>query len=241
MALNSHALDLVIKVAERAGRPCRLVCLGYPDMLVAPPVLEKLLGDRMAKVSYRDDSGEILNWHRIPGQLERIAETRSVFAAIGVECEFLDVNASRGFEIVCDLNEPLAPGLRGRFDVLYDGGTLEHCFNFGQVMRNILALVRTGGFIVHVNPFNVFNHGFFNFNPTLYHDWYTQAGHTIVTPIYAMNGHVLAPQLTPLPATDRILQAPANATILLAAQKANDAEPAWPVQTKYRNHSQLKA
>ena len=242
MAINSVALDMVIKVAEKVGRPCRILCLGYPDMLVTPEQATKLVGaEAMAGVAYRDDSQAILRWHHLDGALQRVPETRSLFAALGMESDFIDIVASRGFEIVCDLNRPVPAELHGRYDIVYDGGTLEHCFNVGQVMRNILAMTRKGGFIVHVNPLNQTNHGFFNFSPTFYHDWYTQAGHHIVSPIYAMNGPVLAAQVTTLHPTHAIPNVPPRAVVLVAAMKANDAEPDWPVQTKYRVNAGLKA
>jgi len=34
-------------------------------------------------------------------------------------------------------------------------------------------LGKVGAGIVHINPLNYYNHGFFNFNPTFYHDFST--------------------------------------------------------------------
>lgn len=242
MAINSIALDMVLKVAEKVGRPCRMLCLGYPDVLVTQSQLERLIeAQALGRIEYREDSEAILRWHNLGAALQRIPETRSLFAALGIDTEFVDISPSRGFEIACDLNHPVAAELRGRYDIVYDGGTLEHCFNIGQVMRNITALARTGGFIIHVNPLNLYNHGFFNLNPTFYHDWYTQAGHHIVSPFYAMHGPVIAAQTATLHATQRIVQAPPSSVVLVAVQKANDSEPDWPVQTKYRMNAGLKA
>jgi hypothetical protein len=60
-----------------------------------------------------------------------------------------------------------------KYDVVIDGGTAEHCFNVGQVFANILSAVRPdGGIVVHVNPLNMMNHGFWNISPTAYADFY---------------------------------------------------------------------
>ncbi|MGZ5078330.1 MAG: hypothetical protein ACXWHZ_02155, partial [Usitatibacter sp.] len=179
-------------------------------------------------------------WHDLRREMSRVAETRSVFEALGIESDFIDIVASRGFEKVVDLNQPAPAELVGRYDIVYDGGTMEHCFNVGQVMRNIGSFARVGGFIIHVNPLNYYNHGFFNFNPTFYHDWYTQSGNEVVTPYYAMYGPVLASRVAPLQPTDTFRAAPERAVLALVARKNSAAEPQWPMQTKYVKHSELK-
>lgn len=240
MAINSPVLDMIAKVAAQMPAPRRMLCLGYPDMLVTEAQIAAIAGpEAAARVTWRDDSASILRWHRLEQQMPRVAETRSVFAGLGIESDFVDITASRGFEIVVDLNQPAPAEMSGRYDIVYDGGTMEHCFNVGQVMRNIFAFARVGGFIVHVNPINYYNHGFFNFNPTFYHDWYTQSGNAIASPFYAMHGPVLASQLATLDATAGY-RPPERSVMLVAAMKRSDAMPAWPMQTKYLQTPELK-
>jgi hypothetical protein len=242
MAINSVVLDMVLKVAAKLPAPRRMLCLGYPDMLVTEAQLLALCGaEAMAKVGFRDDSAAILRWHSLEGQVQRIAETRALFDAVGIETEFVDIVASRGFEIVVDLNREAPADLIGRYDIVYDGGTMEHCFNVGQVMRNIHAFAKVGGFIVHVNPLNHYNHGFFNFSPTFYHDWYTQSGNAIVSPYYAMHGPVMNAQLVTLEPTRSFVGAPPRAVLVVAAMKLSAAAPEWPTQTKYLQNAALKA
>ena len=241
MAINSVVLDMVVKIAAKLpSKPRRMLCLGYPDMLVTEAQIAALCGSAAAAgVRWRDDSTAILRWHNLESQMARVAETRSVFEQLGIVSDFVDITASRGFEIVLDLNGPAPQDMAGRYDIVYDGGTMEHCFNVGQVMRNICAFTRVGGFIIHVNPINYYNHGFFNFNPTFYHDWYTQAGNAIVSPFYAMHGPVLASQLATLDATAGY-RPPERSVMLVAAMKNSAVEPAWPMQTKYLKTPELK-
>jgi hypothetical protein len=240
MAINSPVLEMIAKVARQVPAPRRMLCLGYPDMLVTEAQIASVCGpDAIAKLAFRDDSESILRWHLLQGKLTRVAETRSLFALLGIECDFVDIVASRGFEIVLDLNQPAPAEMEGRYDIVYDGGTMEHCFNVGQVMRNIFGFARVGGFIVHVNPINYYNHGFFNFNPTFYHDWYAQSGNTIMSPFYAMHGPVLESRLLPLDAV-RKYAAPELSVLLVAAMKRHAEAPAWPMQTKYLRNSELK-
>jgi hypothetical protein len=240
MAINSPVLEMIAKLAQQVPAPRRMLCLGYSDMLVTEAQIAGVCGpDAIAKLAFRDDSESILRWHLLQGKLTRVAETRSLFATLGIECDFVDIVASRGFEIVMDLNQPAPEEMLGRYDIVYDGGTMEHCFNVGQVMRNIFGFARVGGFIVHVNPINYYNHGFFNFNPTFYHDWYVQSGNTMMSPFYAMHGPVLESRLLPLDPV-RKYAAPEMSVLLLAAMKRRAETPAWPMQTKYLRNSELK-
>ena len=240
MAINLPVLDMVAKVAAKLPAPRRMLCLGYPDMLVTRAQIAALLGEGVAaQASYRDDSESILRWHRQEGRAEGVVETRGLFELMGISADFVDISASRGFEIVLDLNQPAPAEMLGRYDIVYDGGTMEHCFNVGQVMRNIAGFARVGGFVIHVNPVNYYNHGFFNFNPTFYHDWYTQSGNAIVSPFYLMHGPVLNSQLTPVDAIAGF-KPPDRSVMLVAAMKNSAAEPKWPMQSRYLNFPDLK-
>jgi hypothetical protein len=240
MAINAPVLEMLIKSAAQIEGRKRLMCLGYPDMLVTEAQLASLCGaDIIDRIAFRDDSAAILKWHGLAGRMQRVVESQSLFAALDIAADFLDIHASRGFEIVADLNSPLPARLHGNYDLVYDGGTMEHCFNVGQVIRNIVMLAKVGGHIVHVNPLNYYNHGFFGFNPTFYHDFYTQSGNRLASEFYGVFGPVLDSQLVTLPALQGFNEAPVRMAVLIAAQKLVDGEPAWPLQTKYRSNPQL--
>jgi len=241
MAINAPVLEMLIKSAAQGDGHRRMMCLGYPDMLITEPQLKDLCGvDILERVAFRDDSAAILKWHGLAGRMSRVVESRSLFAALGIAADFLDIHASRGFEIVADLNEPVPADLHGRYDLVYDGGTMEHCFNVGQVIRNIFSLAKVGGHIVHINPLNYYNHGFFGFNPTFYHDFYTQSGNRLASEFYGVFGPVLESQLVTLPALQGFNEAPPRMAVMVAAQKLVDGEPGWPLQTKYRANPNLK-
>ena len=64
MAINAPVLQLLLKSAAEIEAPKRLVCLGYPDMLVTEDQLVQLCGaDILDRVQFRDDSDSILRWH----------------------------------------------------------------------------------------------------------------------------------------------------------------------------------
>jgi len=82
----------------------------------------------------------------------------------------MDYSPYKGAKIVHDLNEPLPATLREKFDMVFDGGTLEHVFNFPQALHNAMNLVKPGGWYTGFTPGNNwFGHGFYQFSPELYY------------------------------------------------------------------------
>lgn len=80
---------------------------------------------------------------------------------------------------VLDLNQPVPADLHGCYDLVYDGGTMEHCFNCVAFLQNTIDLVKPGGRVIHHVPVNNWvNHGFYQFSPTLFFDFYETNGFT---------------------------------------------------------------
>lgn len=78
---------------------------------------------------------------------------------------------------VADLNEPLKLDLYNKYDMVYDGGTLEHCFNIKGVLSNIINLLKIGGRIVHHVPMTGWvEHGFYQFSPSFFYEFYGANG-----------------------------------------------------------------
>jgi len=101
------------------------------------------------------------------------ASTADYYRAIGYSSyRSIDVNAKYN-SLVMDLNRDLAKdyGFNEAFDLVTNNGTGEHVFNQSAVFANMHALCRVGGVMLHVLPFfNFLNHGFFGYNPILFHD-----------------------------------------------------------------------
>lgn len=242
MAINASILEMVIKIVRLSNGRCNLVALGYPDMLATEEQIDQLCGaGTAASIAYRDDSEAILRWHRLQGEMQRIADTRSLFDKLGIASDFLDIVASRGIERIVNLNHPIPEDLIGQYDIVYDGGTMEHCFNAPQVIKNILSLCKIGGYIIHVNPLNYYNHGFYSFHPTFYHDFYTQSGNRLASPIYGLHGPVLQTQVIEVPPTKGFSEAPNRLAMMVVAQKLTETECEWPTQSKYLQNPNLKA
>jgi len=234
MAMNAVILETLMRVTRQFPQGCRVASLGYPDLLVSEKRLIDMFGaEALSKVARRPDLDKILSLHGMTGQLDCVYDTIGLMASQGIHMDCLDIVAIRGSEIVVDLNEPVQKELNGQYDIVLDGGTMEHCFNVPQVLRNILSMTKTGGYIIHVNPLNMFNHGFYSFSPTFYHDFYTQSGNRLVSEVHGFNGSALALNVFTLPSVQRFDKAPERASVIVVAQKLVEGVGGWPVQTKY--------
>lgn len=86
----------------------------------------------------------------------------------------LDVNDFEGADVLYDMNVPIPSESRhlNKYDVIFDGGTLEHVFHVPQFLKNVFDLLAVNGRIIHCSPVDMFNHGFYNFSPCLFEDFY---------------------------------------------------------------------
>jgi SAM-dependent methyltransferase len=68
-----------------------------------------------------------------------------------------------------DLNFPIL--LEDQFDVTINNGTAEHIFNVAQFFKTVHERTKPGGLMIHSSPFTGWpDHGFYNFQPTLFFD-----------------------------------------------------------------------
>lgn len=90
---------------------------------------------------------------------------------------FLDVERITSFDnssyqqadVIHDLNEKIPDSLFNMFDVVIDGGTLEHIFNFPVAVYNCMKLLKEGGhFFSFTMANNHMGHGFYQFSPELF-------------------------------------------------------------------------
>ena len=214
--------------------------IGYPDCLFSRDQAEGVLGEGFCDdIPTRDDSQEILRWHNLHNELDEIYETKAFLKKLKIELTVFDLKEIRGGEAIHDFNMPVLKRQHATFDIIYDGGALEHIFNAPQALQNMLLLCKVGGYIIHSNPLNIFNHGFYNFNPTLYHDFYTQNGHEIVGDMEAIKTEGLGYSSAVLPELKRF-KVNGDYWIAVLAKKNNSKKPEWPLQTKYQKNPDQK-
>ena len=160
MAISPYALKLIAPHLKGA----EVLSLGYPELLLSGAQVEELFSFTPTKFM-RKDAGKR---HNTDAQLP---DTIEIMEAVCKRFHCIDVEKFEGMEEVANLNYPQS---LGQYDVVLDPGTLEHCWNIGQAWMNVAEAVKPGGRIMHLSPVSMVNHGFWNFCPTAFHDFYKQ-------------------------------------------------------------------
>jgi hypothetical protein len=99
---------------------------------------------------------------------EKFAEP--LFKMLGAtKIDSLDHSDYEGASVITDLNQPLPQILKNKYTAVFDGGTLEHVFNFPQAIKNCMDILEVGGHFLSITPTNnQCGHGFYQFSPELF-------------------------------------------------------------------------
>jgi SAM-dependent methyltransferase len=92
------------------------------------------------------------------------------FKLLGAKAiESIDFTNYEDATIIHDLNNPIPDSLKNKFTLLFDGGTLEHVFNFPVAIKNCMDALKPGGHFISITPSNnLCGHGFYQFSPELF-------------------------------------------------------------------------
>jgi SAM-dependent methyltransferase len=167
MGIAKSAAQLLFAMGRKDPLKGRVLQLGRQSILITDKHVSQII-ERYRPTRAPDRSGPI--------------DDQFLFKLAGFDkVESLDVNGFEGADFVFDLNEPVPDHMHGLFDMIYDGGTLEHVFNFPQALKNIHAMLKVGGVVAHALPTsNHVDHGFYMFSPTVFWDYYTANRYEIV-------------------------------------------------------------
>lgn len=89
--------------------------------------------------------------------------------------DILDYSNYENANVIADLNSDLTITLTSSYDLIIEGGTLEHVFNFPQAISNINNLLKIGGTLYFCTPANnQCGHGFYQFSPELFYRLYNE-------------------------------------------------------------------
>jgi len=104
------------------------------------------------------------------------------FSILGAkQISAVDVSDFEGAQVIHDMNLPIPRELNSSFDLVLDGGTIEHVFDLATALRNAAQMVRPGGhFISQTQANNFCGHGFYQFSPELYYRFFcSQNGYEV--------------------------------------------------------------
>lgn len=168
-----------------------------------------------------------------------------LFEQLGAErVSSLDYSDYEGARLIHDMNQPWPQGRPPeQFDVVLDGGTLEHVFNLPQALLNAMSLVKPGGCLLSAGPADGWlSHGFYQLQPELFF--------RLLTPEngFRLDGLWLA-EFGPSPAKSRLFRirdpsvsgcrplVPGRRPLVMLVHATKLAEftgnPAWPGQSNY--------
>lgn len=154
MAIEAHDVEFLAE-ARRLGVDFRAtLTIGRQALKLGADGVASLVGQPRAGMAEDD-------W--------RYAEP--LFRTLGAETvDSLDASDFEGATLVHDLNDAVDAAWHGRFTAVYDGGTLEHVFNFPVAIRSCMEMVAPGGHLILQSPANnQCGHGFYQFSPELFY------------------------------------------------------------------------
>jgi SAM-dependent methyltransferase len=158
MGLDSDGTKFLF-AAQAAGVSFRSTAmLGRQNFFPEASQLQRLLDSRQSGLSAADFLADSRGY----------AEKLFHFLG-GEEIAAIDNSDYEGASIAADMNGPIDPALKNRFTAIFDGGCLEHVFNFPQAIKNCMEMLCVGGHFIAVTPANNFcGHGFYQFSPELF-------------------------------------------------------------------------
>ena len=81
----------------------------------------------------------------------------------------LDYSDYEGATLLHDLNQPVPMEWEQGYDLILDGGSLEHVFQYPTALASCMRMVKRGGHFVSVTPSNNFSgHGLYQFSAELF-------------------------------------------------------------------------
>lgn len=159
MGIDYVLFDRLAELASRFRPAGRTLMLGRQAFKIQP--------------RYRKLYEKALREHGIDGEIadflqeDGFAETLMRRLGLG-EMEAMDFSAYEGAGIIHDLNRKPPRSLHGRFDLIFDGGTIEHVFNVPTALEGVYRMLKPGGRFVSANGLNGWmGHGMYQFNPEL--------------------------------------------------------------------------
>jgi hypothetical protein len=162
MGVDLNCAQLLIRAKKNGASFERMATLGRQGLHANRPALISILRNAGYELS-RECERKLLDPTTIYSE--------DFFGLLGAsKITAIDANSYEGAEIVHDMNRPIPECLVSSFDLLLDGGTLEHVFDFPTAIRNVMQMVATNGRFISCTVANNFSgHGFYLFSPELFY------------------------------------------------------------------------
>jgi hypothetical protein len=101
---------------------------------------------------------------------DRFSSTFLLKACGASSVEAIDYSDYEGAERLWNLNEPVPEDWHQQYDVIIDGGTLEHVFQATVALSSLMQMLKPGGRLFLASPTNNHcGHGFYQFSPEFFY------------------------------------------------------------------------
>lgn len=172
MGLTKATTKVLLKEASRRPFEGRVLTLGRQDIWFSYDLLQKMAMEFGVELS---NPNSITLSHKRKFAAKRYISDDCLFKSLGFsESKTLDISNYESAHYIFDLNSAEVPKqFLEAFDVIVNGGTIEHIFHVPNVLNNIYKMLRQGGRIIHLCPSsNLIDHGFYMLSPILLWDFY---------------------------------------------------------------------
>ena len=227
MGLDVDSVRFLLS-AQQLGLQGKTICtLGRQSMFLSRRKFKAVLGEYGKDFPYPDKTVVYAEDYLVP---------------LGFTVDALDASNYEGADIVHDLNQPIPHHLRNRYDLVWDGGTLEHVFNFPVAMQNVMQMTKVGGHVFLETPANnLCGHGFYQFSPELFFRVFTPANGFELLRLYILCEGRAYHVVDPIDVHGRVLLLNSKATTLrVHARKIADIPLSIVQQSDYVDNWQQK-
>ncbi|HSX24571.1 MAG TPA: hypothetical protein VLG69_01250 [Candidatus Andersenbacteria bacterium] len=176
MGLALPALRLIAREHQKKPLKGPILTIGRQCVYATVSDIQKMLHEEGLKPHILPKGCNIATnipaWKNTP--LKKYTSDRVFFMLLTGHPSFaLDISRYEDAEYAWDLNHKIPSYLEHVFGTVIDSGSLEHVFNVSEALINMNRLTAPDGKIIHLTPANNYlEHGFYQFSPTLFTDYY---------------------------------------------------------------------
>lgn len=133
------------------------------------------------------------------GYAENFFRNLSQINGIDGAIESFDASSYENATNICDMNLPINEKYEGKYSFVFDGGTLEHVFQYPTALHNAMKMCQMNGYLMLITPANNYNgHGFYQFSPELFFNVLGKNGFQIMDITYRseINGELFSVKIS---------------------------------------------
>ncbi len=232
MGLDTNGLGLLLFAKGKGVNFEKSLMIGRQNYLVSPELVGKVL-DRLNIADYRLE--EIIT--------KKFDFTEPFFEFLGASViDSLDASTYEDASVIHDMNTPIPATLKGKYSMVFDGGSLEHVFNFPVGLKNAMEMVEEGGHFIGITPCNNFvGHGFYQFSPELFYRTLNERNGFAIERLIFYNSTEFADWYEvsdPQKVQNRVTLANSQPSLLFIQAKKLKTVPifeSFPIQSDYNN------